>query len=92
MEISGDVLGILAQYVTAAFALIGLVNGVQLAMTKQWVRFAYFMVAVVAGTIFGYFKLFSLPGAEIGFLLGLASSGLYKNWQLENLFDVTPKK
>jgi hypothetical protein len=72
----------LTQYAVAAFALIGLVNGVQFAFTRQWDRFFYFLVAVVAGAVFGYFKMFSLPNVEIGILAGIASSGVYKTGQI----------
>jgi hydrogenase/urease accessory protein HupE len=68
----------LAQYVTAGFVLIGLVNGIQFALDKNWRSFAFFMVAVIAGTTFGFLGWFSLPSAEIGLAIGISSSGAYK--------------
>jgi len=68
----------LEQFALAAFVLIGLVNGVQMALTKQWQSFAMFCVAVVAGTVFGALQWFGLPGAEMGLAVGISSSGVYK--------------
>lgn len=68
----------LEQFVMGAFALVGLVNIVQLGINKKWESFALAMVAVTAGSLFGYFQWFGLPSAEIGFLLGISSSGVYK--------------
>lgn len=68
----------LTQFAVASFALIGLVNGVQLAIDRNWKSFAMFSIAVAAGTLFGLLKWFGLPSAEIGFLVGIGSSGVYK--------------
>lgn len=68
----------LGQYVIAASTLIGFVNGVKLATDRNWRGFAFFMTAVVAGTFFGYLHWFTLPSVEIGFALGVASSGTYE--------------
>jgi len=65
-------------YVMAAFVLIGLVNGIQFAFERNWKSFVFFMVAVIAGTVFGYLKWFGLPSLEIGFAVGISSSGVYK--------------
>jgi len=61
----------------AGFVLIGMINGIKLLETDKK-GFAYFMVAVVAGTIFGALKLFGLPGFEVGLAVGISSSGVYK--------------
>lgn len=66
------------EYAIASFVIIGLVNGVQLAFNKEWASFAKFMVAVIAATAFGYFKLFGLEGIETGLQVGISSSGIYK--------------
>lgn len=68
----------LGQYVVAGATLIGFVNGVKLAVVdRNWRSFALFMTAVVAGTVFGALHWFMLPSAEIGFAIGVASSGTY---------------
>ena len=67
----------LDQYVMAAFVLIGLVNGIKL-LENDKKGFVYFLTAVIAGTIFGAFKLFGLPNAEVGLAIGISSSGVYK--------------
>lgn len=72
----------LQQYVIASFMLIGLVNGSNFALEKQWKSFAKFMLAIVAGAVFGYFKMFTLPSLEIGLAVGMASSGVYKGLQI----------
>ena len=66
------------QFAIAGFVLVGLVNGVQFLTTKQWDRFLFFLIAVVAGAVFGYLKWFELPSVEIGIAVGLGSSGVYK--------------
>lgn len=68
----------LQQFMLASTALIGLVNGINLAVEKDWPSFIRFGVGVVAGTLFGYLGYFGLPSLEIGLALGLASSGVYK--------------
>lgn len=72
----------LTQFAMAAFVLIGLVNGIQFAINKEWKSFAFFMTAVIAGISFGYLKWFGLPSMEIGLAVGLSSSGVYKAGQL----------
>lgn len=72
----------LATYALAATAIIGLLNGVTLALDKNWKGFALFCTAVIAGLVFGYLKWFMLPSAEMGLLVGLASSGAYKMVQV----------
>jgi len=69
---------LLQQYVLAGFALVGLVNGISLALNRDWKSFGLFMTAVVAGVIFGSLKWFGIPSTEIGFAIGIASSGVYK--------------
>lgn len=65
-------------FAMAAFVLIGLVNGVQFALDKNWASFVRFLIAVIAGGLFGYLKWFGLPGIEIGLAVGISSSGVYK--------------
>jgi len=72
----------LQQFALAGFVLIGLVNGIQFAIDKNWKSFTFFMTAVIAGSVFGYLKWFGLPSLEIGLAVGLASSGVYKTGQL----------
>lgn len=66
------------QFAMAGFVLIGLTNGVQMAINKDWGSFAKFMIAVIAGGIFGYLNMFGLPGLEMGLAVGVSSSGVYK--------------
>lgn len=68
----------LTQFAMGTFVLIGLVNGVQFALDKQWASFAKFLTAVIAGGLFGYLKFFGLPSLEIGLAVGIGSSGVYK--------------
>jgi len=68
----------LSQYAMAGFVLIGLVNGIQFAFDKNWKSFVFFLVAVIAGTVFGVFGLFGIPSIEIGLAVGISSSGVYK--------------
>lgn len=70
------------QYTLAGFAIIGLVNGMNLFLEKEWKSFAKWLIAVIAGTGFGFLHWFMLPSAEVGFIVGLASSGLYKVVQI----------
>jgi hydrogenase/urease accessory protein HupE len=65
-------------YALAAFVLIGLVNGIQFAVNKEWKSFVFFLTAVIAGTVFGTLKWFGLPSTEIGLAVGISSSGVYK--------------
>lgn len=62
----------------AASTLIGFVNGVKLAVDRNWRSFVFFMTAVIGGAVFGYLQWFGLPSAEIGLALGIASSGTYE--------------
>lgn len=66
------------EFAMAGFVLIGLVNGIQFAVNKDWSGFIKFAMAVIAGGIFGYFRMFGLPGLEIGIAIGISSSGVYK--------------
>lgn len=68
----------LTQYTMALFIIIGLINGIQFAFDRNWKSFTFFIVAVIAGGVFGYLGLFGLPGFEIGLAVGLSSSGVYK--------------
>lgn len=68
----------LSTFTMAAFVIVGLVNGVQFAFDRNWKSFVFFMVAVVAGTVFGAIHWFYLPSAEIGLAVGVGSSGVYK--------------
>jgi hypothetical protein len=68
----------LTQFTLAAFVLIGLVNGVQFALAKNWASFILFITAVIAGTVFGFLHWFSLPSAAVGMAVGISSSGVYK--------------
>lgn len=72
----------LSQFPMAAFALIGLVNGVQFAVNREWKSFVFFSTAVAFGALFGFWGWFGIPSVEIGFALGLASSGVYKTGQI----------
>lgn len=67
----------LGQFAVATTAIIGLVNGIQLLKTDR-LGFLYFLCAVVAGSVFGYLHWFGLPSIELGFAVGLSSSGVYK--------------
>ncbi len=75
----GGVLGMdLQNYVIAGFVLVGLVNGIQFLVNRNWKSFCLFITAVIFGTIFGYLKWFGLPSMEIGLAVGISSSGVYK--------------
>lgn len=66
------------QYLFAATIIIGFVNGIQLAVDRNWKSFAMFLTAVVSGAIFGFLHWFGLPNIEIGLALAISSSGVYK--------------
>jgi len=66
------------KYVLAGFVVIGLVNGIQFIVDRDWKSFIKFMTAVIAGGVFGYLQWFGLPSLEIGLAVGLSSSGVYK--------------
>jgi len=69
---------------TAGLAIIGLVNGFRLlkegmdSSPKTYWGFAFFLLAMAAGMLFGFLGWFGLTTLEAGFLAGLASSGLYR--------------
>lgn len=60
------------------FVLIGLVNGIQFLVDKDYKAFIKFITAVLAGGIFGFLGWFGLLSIEIGLAVGIASSGVYK--------------
>jgi hypothetical protein len=66
------------QYALALTAIIGLVNGIDLVQTKQWYSVVKFGLAIAAGLLFGFLHWFGLPSMEVGLLVALSSSGLYK--------------
>jgi len=68
----------LGQFAFAATVLIGVVNGFKLAINKNWPSFFLFVLSLVAGVVFGTLHWFGLPSAEVGFALGVASSGTYE--------------
>jgi hypothetical protein len=68
----------LDKYVLGGFVLIGLVNGIQFVVDKDWKSFIKFATAVLFGGLFGYLQWFGIPSLEIGLALGLSSSGVYK--------------
>lgn len=68
----------LSQFAMAAFVVIGLVNGIQLAIDHQWKGFALFLTATIAATAFGALHWFGLPSMELGLAIGISSSGVYK--------------
>lgn len=68
----------ITQYLVATAALIGLVNGLAFAFERNWRAFTLFLIAVIGGAVFGFLQWFSLPSIEIGLLVGLNSSGVYK--------------
>lgn len=68
----------LEQFAMAAFVLIGLVNGIQFALDRNWASFVKFLTAVIAGGLFGFFNWFGLPDLQTGLAVGISSSGVYK--------------
>ena len=66
------------EFALAIFVIIGLVNGINLALDKDWKGFTKFMMAVVAGAIFGSLGWFGLPSIEMGLAVAISSSGVYK--------------
>lgn len=68
----------LTEFALAAFIIIGLVNGIQFALDRNWSSFVKFLIAVIAGGIFGFLKWFGLSSIEIGLAVGISSSGVYK--------------
>ena len=71
-----------SQFAMASFAIVGFINGVQFAVNKEWKSFIFFFTGVVAGVLFGYLGWFGLPSIEMGILIGLDASGLYKTSQV----------
>ena len=69
---------LLEQYIMGGFVLIGLVNGIQFLIDRDYKSFVKFMTAVLAGGVFGYLQWFGLPSIEIGLAVGISSSGVYK--------------
>lgn len=76
-----------SQFAMAGFVLIGLVNGVQFALDKNWNSFFKFLTAVLAGLLFGVVKWFGIPSAEMGLAIGIGSSGIYKVAQVTKLVN-----
>lgn len=68
----------LQNYAIAGFVLIGLVNGIQFIVDKDWKSFIKFITAIAFGCVFGYLGWFGLESIEIGLAVGLSSSGIYK--------------
>lgn len=68
----------LTQFAFATTIIIGLINGVTFAIDRKWKPFVYWCLAVTAGSIFGFLQWYGIPSIEIGFALGVSSSGIYK--------------
>lgn len=66
------------EYVAVTAAIIGLVNGLRLLKAKDIWGFAFFVCALIAGLLFGYWHWFGLPGLQAGLVAGLISSGFYR--------------
>ena len=67
--------------VTAIAVIIGIVNGAKLAQQADKKPFIYFCVALALGLVFGIVHLFGL-NIQMGIIVALASSGLYKTAQV----------
>lgn len=65
----------------ATAAIIGLINGIKLLENADKRSFFYFLLALIAGIVAGYFGLYGLT-IETGILTALASSGFYKGAQI----------
>ena len=63
--------------IQAGLVIVGIVNGVRLLQEKSVWGFIFFVVALVAGAVLGFFHLFGLT-LETGIVAGLGSSGLYR--------------
>lgn len=72
------------EYAAAVAAIVGLVNGVRLLKDKDLWGFVFFALAMIAGLILGALHWFGLPGPEAGFAAALASSGLYRVFQVNS--------
>lgn len=70
------------QYVIAGGAIIGILNGASLFRKADKTGFIFFCLAVALGLAFGYLKWFGLPTPEVGLLVALNSSAVYKLVQL----------
>lgn len=68
----------LQQYVMWGFLVIGFVNITQFALDGNWKSFIKALTGILVGSIAGYFKMFGIPSLEIGILLGISASGLFK--------------
>ena len=68
----------LEQFTLASFMVIGFVNGVQLALNRDFKSFAMFITAVIIGGVSGALGMFGLPNLEMGLAVGISSSGIYK--------------
>jgi hypothetical protein len=66
------------QYAEAVAVIIGLVNGVDMVMNMEWNSFAKYMMALIAGLVFGFIHWFNIPSPEIGLAIAIGSSGVYK--------------
>lgn len=73
---------VLNQFVLGSFFLIGFVNIVNLGLDKNWKAFIKAMTAVIVGGVLGYLKFYNIPSIEVGLALGVASSGVYKSFQV----------
>lgn len=73
---------VLNQFVLGSFFLIGFVNIVNMGLEGNWKGFVKAMLAVVAGGVLGYLKFYNIPSVEMGIALGIASSGVYKGFQI----------
>lgn len=67
-----------SEFAMAAFVIVGLVNGLNMALARDWQSFARFMLAVIAGVVFGLIHWFGLPSPEMGLAVAIGSSGAYK--------------
>ena len=68
----------MTQFALASATLIGIVNGIKLALDKNWRGFAFFMISVIGGTFFGLLHWYNVPSIEIGFSFGVAASGVFE--------------
>lgn len=66
------------QFAMAGFVIIGLVNGIQLLLDKNYRSFGLWITAVLSGALFGALHYFGLPSLETGLAVGISSSGVYK--------------
>lgn len=71
-----------SQYAIGSFVIIGFVNIYGFIIERNWVAFGKATTAILAGAIFGSFKMFGLDGVETGLLVAISSSGIYKISQI----------